>query len=240
MIVGKNEAEQKPPISSCPRKRASHFLLSPKKTNGTPAFAGVTLLILLLTITNIVHAATPALAPNQKLEACLKKAEDLPDIAAADAELWFKKGGGENARFCHAAAQFNRGEYTLAGRGFASLAAMHDKNDARHAAQLHARAGLSFMRADDGKNADKEYAAALKLEPDDPEIWMDRATYRASTEHYWDAISDLNHAVKIAPDMSEALRLRGQAWLKLGDTKNADADFIAAEDIEAAEQAKKK
>jgi glutamyl-Q tRNA(Asp) synthetase len=133
-------------------------------------------------------------------------------------------------------AQFNRSEFTLAGRGFAALATLHDKNDPRHAAQLHARAGLSFMRAEDSKNAEKEYDAALKLEKDDPEIWMDRATFRASTEHYWDALSDLNQALKITPDMSEALRLRGQVWLKLGNTKNADADFVAAEDIEAAQK----
>ncbi len=177
---------------------------------------------------------------NSKLEACLKKAEDLPDIAAADAELWFKRGGGENARFCHASAQFNRGEYVLAGRGFASLAATHDKTDARHAAQLHARAGLSFARANDSKDTEKEYGAALKLEPVDSEIWMDRASARASSEHYWDAISDLNHALKITPDMPEALRLRGQCWTKLGNKKNAEADFIAAEDIEAEEQAKTK
>lgn len=180
----------------------------------------------------VFAAAYPA---NPKLEACLQKAEELPDIAAANAELWFKQGGGEDARFCHASAQFNRGEYTLAGRGFASLAKLHDKNDPRHAAQLHARAGLSFMRAEDNKNAVAEYDAALKLEPQDPEIWMDRATFRATTEHYWDAISDLNHALKITPDMSEALRLRGQCWMKLGNSKNAEADFLAAEDLEAGE-----
>lgn len=183
--------------------------------------------------------ATPS-TTNQKLEACLKKAEELPDIAAANAEYWFKHGGGEDARFCHASAQFNRGEFVLAGRGFASLGSAHDKDDRRHAAQLHARAGLSFMRAYDAKNASKEYGEALTLEQNDPEIWMDRATFRASTEHYWDAISDLNQALKITPDMSEALRLRGQAWMKLGNSKNAGADFLAAEDIEAAELAKKK
>jgi Flp pilus assembly protein TadD len=194
-------------------------------------------LALVLWVSTANAATSPA---NQKLEACLKKAEELPDIAAANAELWFKQGGGEDARFCHASAQFNRGEYVLAGRGFASLGASHDKNDPSHAAQLHARAGLSFMRADDTKDADKEYGQALVLEQNDPEIWMDRATFRASTEHYWDAISDLNQALKITPEMSEALRLRGQCWLKLGNEKNADADFVAAEDIELADQAKKK
>jgi Flp pilus assembly protein TadD len=183
-----------------------------------------------------VFAATQ---PNNKLEECLKKAEELPDIAAANSELWFKQGGGEDARFCHASAQFNRGEFTLAGRGFASLAALHEKSDTRKAAELHARAGSSFTRTNDAKNAEKEFNAAIKLESSDPDIWMDRGSSRANTEHYWDAISDLNQALKIAPDMAEAYRLRGQAWLKLSNTKNARADFLAASDIEAAEQAKK-
>ncbi len=179
-------------------------------------------------------AAGPS--PRQKLEACLKKAEDLPDIAEANASTWLKHGGGEPARFCHAAAQFNREEFSSSAHEFAALAALHDKNDPRHAAELHARAGLGFMRANDNKNAENEYATALKLEPDDPEIWVDRATERAAAERYWDAISDLNHALGIMPDMADALRLRGQAWMKLGNSKNAAADFNAAGEIDAADK----
>lgn len=198
------------------------------------------IVVTMLCLAGMTAESKAAIQTNTKLEECLKKAEELPDIAAANAELWFKQGGGEDARFCHASAQFNRGEFTLAGRGFAALAALREKTDARKAAELHARAGSSFTRANDAKNAEKEFNAAIKLESSDPDIWIDRAAARANTEHYWDAISDLNQALRIAPDIAEAYRLRGQAWLKLGNSKNARADFLAASDIEAAEQVKTK
>ncbi|HEU0118166.1 MAG TPA: tetratricopeptide repeat protein, partial [Alphaproteobacteria bacterium] len=112
--------------------------------------------------------------------------------------------------------------------------------DPRHATQLHSRSGLAYMRAEDITDAEKQYGIALTLEPDDPDIWVDRATERAGNDNFWDAVSDLNHALSIEPDFVDALRLRGQCWLKLGNSKNALADFNLAEQIEADEQAKKK
>ena len=197
-------------------------------TNVTLSFLIFSVLILSpLTLS----AAEPL--PKAKLEACLKKANDLPDIAEAEAVSWLKHGGGEYARLCHASAQFNRNEFIDAAREFSVLAAMHDKNDPHHAAELHARSGLSYMRGGELKSAETEYAIALKLEPDDPEIWMDRATERAGAERYWDAISDLNRALSILPEMTDALRLRGDAWIKLGNVKNANADYSLAEQIDA-------
>jgi tetratricopeptide (TPR) repeat protein len=187
---------------------------------------------------SLCGSARAAVNHNAKLEACLKKASDLPDMGEAYASAWIKQGGGEQARFCHAAAQFNRDEFAASAKEFAALAALHDKNDPSHAADLHARAGLTYMRADDISRAESEYAAALRLEPDDPEMWIDRATERGVAEKYWDAISDLNHALAIMPDNTDALRLRAQAWSKLGNEKNAAADFLAAEQIDEDEAAK--
>lgn len=197
--------------------------------------------LLVLTLALFAGDAIAAdMSSRQELEACLKKAEDLPDIAEAEASTWLKHSGGAPAHFCHAAAEFNRGEFSSSAHEFASLATLCEKTDRSHAAELHTRAGLGFMRANDNKDAESEYAVALKLEHDDPEIWIDRATERAAAERYWDAISDLNQALSIMPDIPDALRLRGQAWMKLGNPKNAGADFALAEQIEADDQAKKK
>ena len=180
-----------------------------------------------------VHATTPS---DNKLESCLAHAESSPDDAMAEAHSWYKNKGGDSALLCRAFAQFHRGEFAKSAQEFAMLAKKRDKKDHKHAASLHAQSALAYMRSNDHKNSSAEYAAALKLEPQDPEIWMDSATENAATEHYWDAISDLNHALKIMPDMAEALRLRGQAWAKLGQNSNAKADFERASMIDDAEK----
>jgi tetratricopeptide (TPR) repeat protein len=171
----------------------------------------------------------------QHLQACLKRADDLPDIAAAEAESWFKKGGGDAARLCRATAQFNRGEFDQSAQDFTSLAG--GKGNARRVSLLYQQAGLAFMRAAEYKKSDEAYGKALKLESQDPDIWIDRATERAAAQRYWDAVADLNQALVIMPDMPEALRLRGQVWFKLGFGNNAQDDFGRAEEIEEADGA---
>jgi Tfp pilus assembly protein PilF len=112
------------------------------------------------------------------------------------------------------------------------LAHIREKTNAKQAATLYAQAGLSFMRGEDMKNADTAYNKAVTLAPDNAEILTDRATYRIENERYWDAIDDLNHALKLQPSLVNALRQRGRAWTKLSNSKNADADFQRAAVLE--------
>jgi len=175
-------------------------------------------------------------APETLLHNCLKKADDLPDMAVAEAEVWLKHGGGPDARLCRAVAQFNRGEFAQAAADFAAVAKSRSGDPSR-AARLYGQAGLAYMRADDFKKAEDEYGVALKLEPQDPDVWVDRAVERASAERYWDAIADLNQALGIMPDMVEALKIRAQVWVKLGMKGDAENDFEQAAKIEAEDAA---
>lgn len=181
--------------------------------------------------------AAPRPGADQKLTRCMHRAEQSPDHAAAEAEAWLKNGGGDKAMVCHAFTQFHRGEFEAAAREFASLAARHEKGDPKQAASLHVEAGLSFVRAGKPEAAETEYAAALVLEPHDPDIWLDRATARAAAERYWEALEDAGKALEIMPDMPEALRLRAQVRVKLGQDSAAKSDFEHAGAIESAEGA---
>lgn len=172
----------------------------------------------------------------RKLEKCLKRALRAPDEAVAEAESWMKKGGGDGARLCRAHAQFHRGEYALAAAEFAALAAKVGAGDRVHVTALHVKAGLSYSRANDHVRAEEQYSRALAFESQDPEIWVDRAAERASIERYWDAIDDLNRALTLMPDMTEALRMRGQALMKLGQDRKAWLDFQRAEVLDRAEE----
>ncbi|MDD5585855.1 MAG: hypothetical protein PHY92_02725 [Alphaproteobacteria bacterium] len=186
----------------------------------------------------VVVSANNAQA-DTKITKCLQRAEQWPDQAAAAAQAWMKNGGGDAARVCYAFAQFHRGEYNSAAQEFGTAAAALERKNRKQAASLHAQAGLAAMRANDRKKADSEYAAALRLEPQDPDIWIDRATARAASEHYWEALDDLNRALTIMPDMPEALRLRGQVRVKLGQDSSAKTDFERAGVIEGEEKADK-
>jgi Tfp pilus assembly protein PilF len=179
-------------------------------------------------------AATPLRAEERRLPSCLDRAEAAPDAALSEAEAWLKQDGGDKAKLCRAFALFHRGDFAEAGKAFAELAARREESDKKHATSLHAQAGLAYMRANMNKKADAEYGAALRLEPQDSDIWMDRATERAANERFWDAAADLDKALAIMPDMSEALRLRGQIWMKLGLPSRAASDFEAADKIERA------
>jgi len=171
----------------------------------------------------------------RQLQICLKKANDMPDIAAAEADAWLKRGGGDAALLCRAYAQFYSNEFSKAAADFTRLA--ETRKDAKRAALLYAQAGLAWMRAQSYKKSESVYSKALKLETQDPDIWVDRAAERGAAQHYWDAIEDLNAALKIMPDMPEALRLRGDVWFKLGNGKKAEEDFRRAAEIDAEDKA---
>ena len=189
-------------------------------------------MIAVLTVLFIAFFYDPAQAADaasqQKLQACLKKADDLPDIAAANAEAWFWRGGGEAARLCRDYALFNAGEFVPAGKGFIALAHLHEKNNPKQAATLYAQAGLAFLRGDDRKNSDIAYNKAVALTPNDPEILTDRATARIGDQRYWDAITDLNQALKIRPKQCECV---ASTWAgldtELGNEKKAARRFPA-------------
>lgn len=169
---------------------------------------------------------------------CIKRAEQSPDITLAEADQWLKAGGGDAARLCRAFAQFHRDEFLLAAQAFQALATSGDQSKTRqkHLAALQAQAGQAFARARDFRQAENAYAAALKLEPQDPDIWLDRAILRADNERYWDALDDVNRALTLMPDMIEALRLRGQIWTKLGNMSNARQDLTRAVMLENRDQ----
>ncbi len=166
------------------------------------------------------------------LQDCMKQAEALPDIAAANAELWGKNGGGQDAALCHAHADFRRGEFEAAGDQFAKLAADDSLLDKKKILALHIEAGQAYSRAQKAKQAEREFSMALAVEPENPDILYDRAIARAADQRYWDAVADVGKALQIKPENPLALRLRGQIWVKMGNNAMAEQDFLAAERLD--------
>ena len=172
-------------------------------------------------------------AESPQLKKCLQRADDLPDIAATEATVWLKKDGGNDAHLCHAFAQSNRGMHQDAAREFWYLASFYESKDSARAVALHNIAGQEFLRAKDAPNAKTQYAAALKLSPENAASLTGYGQAQSALERYWDALETLNHALKRDPDFIDALRARGRVWIQLGNKGNAQEDFAHAEELEA-------
>jgi tetratricopeptide (TPR) repeat protein len=199
-----------------------------------PFAAGAKFLPLLFVAAAIFFTAigsAQAETSQEKMQDCLKRAVDMPDLALAEANAWLKQGGGSPALLCRATAQFHTGDFAQSANDFAQLAAA--ERNPHQASFLYQQAGLAATRVNDFRRAEQDYSQALKLEQQDPEIWANRAAMRAAAQNYWEAIDDLNHALTIMPDMLEALRLRGQVWYKLGNEAKAEDDFRRVAEMQA-------
>ena len=88
----------------------------------------LTLFTVLMSATSVRAAdALPQIPSSPQLQKCLQRADDMPDIAAAEAVVWIKKGGGNDAHLCRAFAQANRGMHADAAREFWALGSTYDK-----------------------------------------------------------------------------------------------------------------
>ncbi len=168
------------------------------------------------------------------LQKCLKHVEEMPDIAAAEAQAWIKNNGGNDAHLCRAFAQGARGMHEDAAREFWALASGFDKRDKGRGVMMHNLSGKEFLAAKDAKNAEGQFASVLKIAPMNSAALIGRAETLMMSEKYWDALDDLNRVLKNNPKNADALRQRGLAWVHLGNDKNAQEDFGRAQDLEAA------
>ncbi len=195
---------------------------------------GAALLFLMVFLGGSFAAEAPStqVAESLQLQKCLKRADDLPDMAAAESAMWIKQKGGNDAHLCRAFAQANRGMHADAAREFWALASFYDKKtpaqNLNRALLMHNLAGQEFLRAKDPKNAEARYEAALKIAPYNSTSLIGRAQTRMEAERYWDALDDLNRVLKSNPDDINALRQRGRAWRHLGNEKNAQEDLAHA------------
>src|SRR5215470_4447934 len=141
---------------------------------------------------------------------CMTKAASKPDEALEMARGWQKVGGAEAARHCAAVALIGLGRYVEAGEELEALArdVGKDQGMADVAVKLLGQAGQAWIQANDTKRAYAAQTAALKLQPKNIEILVDRAETLGLAKNYWEAIDDLNAAHELAPKRADILVYR--------------------------------
>ncbi|HYH19500.1 MAG TPA: hypothetical protein VD995_12865 [Azospirillum sp.] len=197
---------------------------------GRNVFPSLALLLPLLGAAGPAFAAAPerAVDHNAEMQACTRLAETRPDAALDSAQAWQERGGGDRAQLCKALALFHKGDFKTAGARFEELAPRLGKDDPQAAATLFGRAGWAWLRAGENARAENAYGEALKRQPDDVDLRIDRAFARAEAERYWDAVADLDAAIAHDSTRPEAFLYRAAARKALSQYREALHDVARA------------
>jgi len=234
-------------ISTSPRKRGEVLERSHIFTRSFAAVAKwgccpriVSLLISLLIAT--AAAAEPASSPtrpavprNAEADAvtydrCLKLAKQNPGAAQSLAQTWHERGGAHPADHCAAVALVGLKRYKEAATRLEALAQAMTTAPAGLRADVFDQAGQAWLLAGDPVRAYAAAGQALGLQPNDPELLLDRAEAAASAGYYDKAVADLDHVLKADPGRVEALIYRASAnrALKRLDPALADVEKALA------------
>ena len=162
---------------------------------------------------------------------CLKLAKQNPGAARSLAQTWHERGGAHPADHCAAVALFGLKRYKEAASRLEALAQAMTAAPAGLRAEVFDQAGQAWLLAGDPVRAYAAAGQALVLQPNDPELLLDRAEAAASAGYYDKAVDDLDHVLKANPNRIEALIYRASAYRALQrlDPALADAEKALAQ-----------
>jgi tetratricopeptide (TPR) repeat protein len=182
----------------------------------------------LLTLLFLTGAAEPAPrnaeADAAAYEHCMKLAKQNPGAAEKLAQSWHERGGAHPADHCAAVALVGLKLYKEAATRLEALAqAMTTAPPALRAGVLD-QAGQAWGLAGDPVRAYAAAGAAVALQPNDPDLLIDRAEAAASAGYFDKAIDDLDHVLQMDPNRVDALIYRASANRALDRLDPALAD----------------
>ena len=166
-------------------------------------------------------------------QACIAAVNVKADDAFEKALTWRDRGGGLPAEHCAALALIALDEPGEAASRLNALAQRADAGTAAEKSDLLAQSGNAWLLANQIENAEAAFSAALKLSPDDAELWTDRARARAARQDWANAEADLNAAVTRNKRTPEIYVLRASARQAQGNVTGYKQDIDAALAIDA-------
>jgi tetratricopeptide (TPR) repeat protein len=209
------------------------------RTSHTPRSAGIFCPLLALLFATAAAAeparspARPAAPRNAEADAatydrCLKLAKQNPAAAQSLAQTWHERGGAHPADHCAAVALFGLKRYKEAATRLEALAQAMMTAPTGLRADVFDQAGQAWLLAGDPVRAYAAAGQAVGLQPNDPELLLDRAEAAASAGYFDKAVADLDHVLKVDPGRIEALIYRASANRKLDRRDAALADVEKA------------
>jgi tetratricopeptide (TPR) repeat protein len=161
-------------------------------------------------------------------ERCMKLARQNPREARNLAQSWHERGGAHPADHCAAVALIGLKQYQEAAARLEALAQAMTTAPAGLRAEVLDQAGQAWGLAGDAVRAYAAAGAAVALEPNDPDLLIDRAQAAASLGYFDKAVADLDHVVQADPSRVDALIYRASANRALDRLDPALADVEKA------------
>lgn len=78
----------------------------------------------------------------------------------------------------------------------------------------------------------QSYTSALKFDPDDATVLLERGKLYLEKRALTAALADFNRTIRLNPNFCDAYYCRAIVHQELGDTKKAEADFNAADELQ--------
>src|SRR5215813_2122447 len=176
------------------------------------------------------HPAAPrnAEADAATYDRCLKLAKQNPGAAQSLAQAWHERGGAHPADHCAAVALFGLKRYKEAATRLEALAQAMTNAPASLRAEVLDQAGQAWGLAGDPVRAYAAAGEAVALDPNDPDLLIDRAQAAASAGYFDKAVDDLDHVLTADPGRVDALIYRASANRALDRLDPALADVEKA------------
>lgn len=159
---------------------------------------------------------------------CLKLAKQDPKSAQRLALSWRERGGAHPADHCAAVALVGLKQYKEAATRLEALAADMKTAPAGLRADVLDQAAQAWLLAGDAVRAYAAAGRALTLQPDDPDLLVDRAEAAASAGYFDKAVADLDRVLQADPGRPDALIYRASANRALDRLDPALADVEKA------------
>jgi tetratricopeptide (TPR) repeat protein len=157
-------------------------------------------------------------------ERCMKLAKHDPAAAQKLALTWHEHGGAHPADHCAAVALIGLKQYQEAATRLEALAQAMTTAPAGLRADVLDQAGQAWGLAGDPVRAYAAAGEAVALQPNDPDLLVDRAEAAASAGYLDKAVVDLDHVLKTDPGRVDALIYRASANRALDRLDPALAD----------------
>ena len=160
-----------------------------------------------------------------KYDACLRLAETNPIKGYKKGLKWYAANGGVAARHCMAASIFFSGDNLNGASRLEALERDIPKENIFLRSQILAQAGQAWLMAGLADRSSQLLTKAINLNPENPELYLDRATIRIERFEYIQALKDLDQAIVLDPSFGDAYLYRAYVKRDSKDIAGALTDI---------------
>jgi tetratricopeptide (TPR) repeat protein len=183
----------------------------------------------LISVFVMADAATELqMEEHKRMEACLAKIETMPEEAYEDGLAWQSEANRAYARHCTALSLIELGHIEEGAARLEDLANATDGGSIQQRALYLTQSGNAWLLARRPEAAELTLSNAIKLSPQDPALYLDRARARYLLENWFGADADATEALSYNVNNVDALKVRIKSRLELGETQLAYQDLQVA------------